>query len=88
MISIQCSPWSKATRSSSYRLVGSPQRQSVEQFREARFVSITFGALAISLDPLGMLDAKVVVNLLPKLGVSVDFVRHALLKRTILRQSL
>jgi hypothetical protein len=64
------------TRSTSYRVVGSPQRQSIEQAREARFVSITGGALAIWLDPFGMLDAKVVVNLLPKLGLSVDLVRH------------
>ena len=51
-------------------------RERVIELREARFVSITGGALAISLDSFGMLDAKVVVNLLPKLSVSVDFVKH------------
>ncbi len=61
---------------SSDRLVGSPSRPSVEQFREARLVRITLGAFAIWLDPFGMLDPQVVVNLLLKLGVGVDLVRH------------
>ncbi len=56
--------------------VGSPWRQSVEQFNEARVVGITHGGLAIWLDPFGMLDPQVVVNLLPEFGVSVDLVRH------------
>jgi hypothetical protein len=60
----------------SHRLLGSPSRKSVEQFREARVVRITLGAFAIWLDPFGMLDPQVVVNLLPKFGVGVDFVRH------------
>ena len=51
-------------------------RQSVEQFHEARLVSITHGRLSTWLDPFGMLDAQVVVNLLPEFGVSVDLVRH------------
>jgi len=50
------------------RLVGSPSRQSVEQFHEGH------GGFAISLDPFGMLDPQVVVNLLPKLGVVVSLV--------------
>ena len=54
--------------SSSDRLVGSPLRQCVEQFHEARLVRITLWGLAIWLDPFGMLDPQVVVNLLPKLG--------------------
>ena len=61
---------------SSDRLVGSAARRSAEQFHEARLVRITRGALAIWLDPFGMLDPEVVVNLLPKLGVGVDFVRR------------
>jgi hypothetical protein len=61
---------------SSDRLVGSPSRQCVEQFHEARLVRITHGAFAIGLDPFGMLDPEVVVNLLPKLGVGVDLVRY------------
>jgi hypothetical protein len=58
------------------RLVGSPSRASVEQFHEACLIRITLGGVAIWLDPFGMLDAKIVVNLLPKLGVGVDLVRH------------
>jgi len=61
---------------SSDRLVGSPSRQCVEQFHEARLVRITRGALAIWLDPFGMLDPEVVVNLLLELGVGVDLVRY------------
>jgi len=61
---------------SSDRLVGSPSRQRVEQFHEARLVRITRGGFAIWLDPFGMLDPQVVVNLLPELGVGVDLVRH------------
>ena len=49
--------------SSRCRFVGSPSRQSVELFQEAH------GGFAISLDPFGMLDPQIVVNLLPKLGV-------------------
>ena len=48
----------------------SPSRQSVELFQEAH------GGFAIWLDPFGMLDPQVVVNLLPELGVGVDLVRH------------
>jgi hypothetical protein len=58
------------------RRVGSPWRQSVEQFDETRLVSITHGGLAIWLYPFGMLDPQVVVNLLPQLGVGVDLVSH------------
>ena len=62
---------------SSDKLVGSPSRRNAEQFHEARLVRIAHGGLAIWLDPFGMLDPEVVVNLLPELGVSVDFVRHS-----------
>jgi hypothetical protein len=61
---------------SSDRLVGSPWRQSVEQFHEARLVRITHGGFAIWLNPFGMLDPQVFVNLLPKLPVRVDLGRH------------
>jgi len=57
-------------------LVGSPSRQSVELFHETRIVRITHGGFAIWLDPFGMLDPQVVVNLLLEFGVSVDLVRH------------
>jgi hypothetical protein len=61
---------------SSDNLVGSPSRRNAEQLHEARFVRIAHGGLAIWLDPFGMLDSQVVVNLLPELGVSVDLVRQ------------
>ncbi len=58
------------------RPVGSPSGEGVKQFHETRLVRITHGGLAIWLNPVGMLDSQVVVNLLPKLGVRVDLVRH------------
>jgi hypothetical protein len=59
------------------RFVGSPSRRNAEEFYEARFVRIAQGAFAVWLDPFGMLDPQIVVNLLPKLGVGVDLVRHS-----------
>ena len=56
-------PCSEGALRSSDRLVGSPSRQSVELFQEAH------GGFAIWLDPFGMLDPQVVVNLLPAPGV-------------------
>src|SRR5439155_1725964 len=61
---------------SSDRFIGSPLRERIEQFHEARLVRITHGGLAIWLDPFGMLNPQVVVNLLQELGVGVDLVRH------------
>src|SRR6266513_3143865 len=52
------------------RLVGFPSRQRIEQFQEAH------GGFTIWLDPFGVLDPQVVVDLLPALDVGVDFVRH------------
>jgi hypothetical protein len=60
----------------SSRLVGSGWRECIEQFHEARLVGITHGAFAIWLDPFGVLNPQVVVDLLPKLGVTVDLVRR------------
>ena len=54
--------------------------KTAEQFREARLVRITRGAFTIGLDPFGMLDLQVVVDLLLELGVGVDLVRHGLVK--------
>ena len=51
-------------------------RQRIEQLHEARLVRITNGRLAIRLHPFGMLETQVVVNLLPKLGVRTDLVKH------------
>ena len=62
---------------SSERFVGSASRRSVEQFHKARFVRIAQGTFAVWLDPFGMLDPQIVVNLLPKLDVGVDLVRHS-----------
>src|SRR5437899_10737498 len=61
---------------SSDRLVGSPSRQRIEQFHEARVVKITHGGLAIWLHPFGMLNPQVAVNPLPQLGVRADLGRH------------
>ena len=60
----------EGTLRSSDRLVGSPSRQSVELFQEPH------GGFAIWLDPFGVLDWEVVVNLLPELAVGMDLVRH------------
>jgi hypothetical protein len=56
---------------------GSRSPKTVEIFHQARLVRITHRALAIWLDPFGMLDPEVVVNLSPKLDVGVDFVGRA-----------
>src|SRR6266480_2790600 len=64
------------TSRSSDRLAGSLSRPSADQFREARLVRITHGGAAIGLDPVGMLDPQIVVNLLLELGVGVDLVIH------------
>jgi hypothetical protein len=61
---------------SSDRLVGSRSRESAEQFHQARLVRIACGAFAIWLDPFGMLDPQIVVNLLPELAVGMDLVKH------------
>src|SRR5262249_3478361 len=50
--------------------------QSIEQFHQARLVRITNGRLAICLHPFGMLEPQIVVNLSPKLSVSMDLVKH------------
>ena len=50
--------------------------QDIQCFDEARLVRITHGRLAIWLDPLGMLDSQVVVNLFPQVGVAKELVTH------------
>ena len=67
--------------SRSDRLVGSASRQTAEQFREARLVRIAHGTLAVGLDPFGMLDPQIVVNLLPEFSVSVNLVIHGNCRR-------
>ena len=56
--------------------IGRRSPKTVEFFHETRLVRITNRTFAIWLDPFGMLDSEVVMNLLPELGVGVDFVRH------------
>jgi hypothetical protein len=55
-------------------------RQSIDQFHEAGVVKITNGGLATWLYPFWMLAPQVVMNLLPKLGIGVDLVRHGYVK--------
>ena len=50
--------------------------QDIECFHQARLVRITHGRLAIWLDPLGMLDPQVVVNLFPQVCVCMELVKH------------
>ena len=57
-------------------LVGSAFRRSVEEVHQARLVRITRGRFAVWLNPFGMLDPQVIMNLSPKLGVGVDLVKH------------
>ena len=47
------------------RLIGFSSRPRVEDFRETRFVKIAHGGFTIWLDPFGMLDPQIVVNLFP-----------------------
>jgi hypothetical protein len=56
-------------------LVGSFSSYRIEQFHETRLVRIAHRTIAIWLNPFGMLDPEIVVNLLPKLGVGVDLMR-------------
>ena len=55
-------------------------RQTIDQFLEAGVVRITNGGLATWLHPFGMLEPQVVVNLLSKLGIRADLVRHGYVK--------
>ena len=56
--------------------VGSCSPKTVDLFHQTRLVRIAHGTFAIWLDPFGMLDPKVLVNLLPELGKGVHLVRH------------
>jgi hypothetical protein len=66
-----CSLFEKTMRINN-RLSGFSSRQTIEQFHQARLVRITHRRFAIWFDPFGVLNPKVVVNLLPELCVSVD----------------
>ena len=69
-------PYSRRRLVVSDRLLGSASHQNAEQFRKARLVRIAHGTLAIGLDPFGMLDSQIVVNLFLELSVGVDLVMH------------
>ena len=66
-------------RSCTSRSVGSSSRETIEHFDEAGLVRITYGGFAIRLEPLGMLDPQIVVNLLLELGVGVELLVHGYL---------
>ena len=55
--------------------MGSFSSYRIEQFHETGLVRIAHRTIAICLNPFGMLDPEIVVNLLPKLGVAVDSMR-------------
>src|SRR5438067_12200917 len=69
--SLPCSSLFEGAMSSNGRLVGSSSRRNAEQFPEARLVRITRRGAAIGVNPVGMLDPQIVVNLLLELGVGV-----------------
>jgi hypothetical protein len=50
--------------------------QNIECFHQARLVTVTHGRLAIWLDPFGMLDSQILVNLLPQVCVGTELVKH------------
>jgi hypothetical protein len=50
--------------------------QDIECFHQARLVRITHGRLAIWLNPFGMLNPEVLVNLFPQVCVCMDLVNH------------
>lgn len=50
--------------------------QCIQSFHQARLVRITHGRLAIWLDPFGMLDPQIVVNLFPQVRVRMELVKH------------
>jgi hypothetical protein len=50
--------------------------RKAEQFGEAQLIRVAGGGIPVRLDPVGMLDAQGVVDVLLELDVRVDFVRH------------
>jgi hypothetical protein len=58
------------------KLVGFGLNQAFQRFHQARLVRITHGRLAVWLDPLGMLDPQVVVDLFTQVCVGVELVKH------------
>ena len=58
-------------------LVGSFLSYRIEQFHETRLVGVTHWRFAIRLDPFGMLNPQVVMDLLAEFGVRVSLVGDA-----------
>lgn len=50
--------------------------QDIQRFHEARLVRITQGRFAVGLDPFGVLNPQVIVNLFPQVCVRVKLVKH------------
>ncbi len=50
--------------------------EKADQFRQAPLVRIARGTVTVGSDPLGVLDPQVFVNLLLKLAVGMNLVRH------------
>ena len=67
-----------------YRLIGQSSGSQVavgglenaDQLRQAPLVGIARGAVTVGCDPIGVLDPQVFVNLLLKLAVGMNLVRH------------
>src|SRR4029434_4930920 len=57
-------------------IVGFHWHRGKEQFSQTRFIRIKQWILAILLDPVGMLDPQVVVNLLQQVRVGADLLSH------------
>jgi hypothetical protein len=50
--------------------------EKTDQLRQAPLVGIAGGTVTVGFDPFGMLDSQVFVNLLLKLAVGMNLVRH------------
>ena len=50
--------------------------EKADQFRQAPLVGVAGGTITVGSDPIGVLDAQVLVNLLLKLAVRMNLVRH------------
>src|SRR5438874_381226 len=67
-----------------YRLIGQlscdqvalGRLEKADQFRQAPLVGVAGGTVTVGSDPIGVLDAQVFVNLLLKLAVRMNLVRH------------
>ncbi|PYJ37641.1 MAG: hypothetical protein DMF24_06485 [Verrucomicrobia bacterium] len=58
------------------RLIGFHVCQARQQFHQAVLIRIAHGRFTICLDPFGMLDPQVKVDLFPQVCAGVDLVNH------------